>query len=191
MISMHKSIIIALVGFTPLMPLSAQADFLDSLFGQSDPPSQASNVEARAPRPHGKHGRMVKQSHRANRKVQASSDKGSSVPSDVLVRQKTTGLLEDASLRQGDAVMTKYGIRVFSGKAGPHHKMEEFMSLRRVHHLKKEARVVLTAIDNAAHRDVGRNRNALDLLTGRSASEAVERRPSFTDPHASVRYVGP
>lgn len=105
--------------------------------------------------------------------------------------QKTTGLMDDRTLRSGDAVMTKEGLRIFTGEQAAHHEKDEFVALRDAPHGKKGARLVLAAIDDAARLDVGRDRRA-ELHTGRSVSTAdVERRPSFTEPDVSVRYVGP
>ena len=185
--------VLAGVSALTLMPLSADAGFFENLFGASDSQSQAPAADSQGPMTGGKRRADVTGRAHTRRihQAKATSDKNSGATSDKPVLQSTTGLLEDPSLRDGDAVMTKKGIRIFNGKAGLHHQVEQFLPLQRANHLKKGARVVLAAIDEATHRDIGRNRNASVSVTGRSVSTAADRRPSFTDPNVDVRYVGP
>ena len=185
--------VLAGVSALTLMPLSANAGFFENLFGAPDTQSQAAAADSQGPATGGRRrADVIGRAHtRHVRRAKAASDTNSTTASDKPVLQNTTGLLEDPSLRDGDAVMTKKGIRIFNGKAASHHQIDQFLPLQSAHHLKKGARVVLAAIDEATHRDVGRNRNASVSVTGRSVSTAGDRRPSFTDPNVDVRYVGP
>jgi hypothetical protein len=103
------------------------------------------------------------------------------------------GLMDDDSLREGDAVMTHFGIRVFTGDSGRHHRAEDFASLSSIKVISKRARSALLAIDS---RQSSAGQVAVlqpDVLTGRSVAEPqVEAGAMITDPKGNtVRYVGP
>lgn len=102
------------------------------------------------------------------------------------------GLMDDDSLREGDAVMTQSGIRVFTGASGRRHRAEDFASLSDLRSLPKQARSALLAID--AHRsEVGSRLVEVTLVTGRSAAEPqIAAGALITDPKGNtIRYVGP
>ncbi|WP_139223458.1 hypothetical protein [Methylocapsa palsarum] len=100
-------------------------------------------------------------------------------------------LLDDESLREGDAVMTHSGIKVFTGDAGPHHKIDDFALVRDAG-IPKRARKALLAMDpyrtGSSALPV-----AAGLTTGRSAAEPlVAPGAMIVDPKGNnVRYVGP
>ena len=96
--------------------------------------------------------------------------------------QPAPGLMDDGSLREGDAVMTYFGIRVFTGSSGPHHKAEDFATLSDLKRIPKQSRSVLFAID--AHRSAPGSASAeATMVTGRSAAEPqVAEGALITDP---------
>ena len=176
-----------------LMSVGAKADFFESLFGAAPAPAPA--VAAAPAEParkaiHRSRRRAVveihERHHRGQFKVAATEPAPKITDSP---RQKTTGLMDDRTLRAGDAVMTRDGLRIFAGDEADHHEPHDFVPLGAARHERKNVRVALLAIDDAARLDIGRVRS--DLQAGRSVSVLVERRPSFTNANATVRYVGP
>lgn len=98
-------------------------------------------------------------------------------------------LLDDDTLREGDAVMTHYGIKVFTGDAGPHHQIDDFILASQAGHISKRARKALLAMDPFRSGSDAEPR----LTTGRSVAEpAVSAGDLIVDPKGkSIRYVGP
>jgi hypothetical protein len=104
------------------------------------------------------------------------------------------GILDDDSLREGDAVMTHLGIKIFTGASGQHHKSGDFVSLAQTKKVSKRDLTALLAID--AHRSSGESAPATapsPIVTGRSvADSAVAAGEMITDPKGrAIRYVGP
>ena len=58
-----------------------------------------------------------------------------------------TDLMDDESLRRGDAVMTPTGIRIFIGSSGDHHEPEDFRKPSEIKGLSKTERKALAALD--------------------------------------------
>jgi hypothetical protein len=103
------------------------------------------------------------------------------------------GLMDDDSLREGDAVMTHFGIRVFTGDSGRHHRAEDFSSLSNIRAISKQARSALLAIDSRQSAPGQVAALQPDVVTGRSVAEPqVEAGAMITDPRGNtIRYVGP
>jgi hypothetical protein len=95
-------------------------------------------------------------------------------------------LMDDQSLRPGDAVMTPTGIRIFIGSSGNHHEPDDFRKLSEIKGLPKRERKALAALD-------GQGSGTDEMATGRSASELkLVFGETIIDPQGrSVRYVGP
>jgi hypothetical protein len=100
-----------------------------------------------------------------------------------------TDLMDDESLRRGDAVMTPAGIRIFIGSSGNHHEPDDFRKLSEIKGLPKVERKVLAALDAQGSGTDGKP----SMATGRSASERkLVFGETIIDPHGrSIRYVGP
>jgi hypothetical protein len=100
-----------------------------------------------------------------------------------------TDLMDDDSLRRGDAVMTPNGIRIFIGSSGDHHDPEEFRKPSEIKGLSKVERKALAALDAQGSGTDGKP----GLATGRSASEhKLVFGETVIDPRGrSIRYVGP
>ena len=113
------------------------------------------------------------------------------------VRQKTTDLMHDKTLRPGDAVVTKSGIKVYDGSYTSHHDWDQFVSLNDADMAPKEKQALVamdpTKVDPLAN---------APLREGRSSSESSSKVVSdglpitkgfkVTDARGnSVRYVGP
>ena len=113
------------------------------------------------------------------------------------VRQKTTDLMHDRTLRPGDAVVTKSGIEVYAGAETARHSMSQFVSLDDADISSKDKQK-LSALD----RTQVASSSVEVLREGRSASDGSSRVVSdgvpvtkgfkVTDANGkSVRYVGP
>jgi hypothetical protein len=100
-----------------------------------------------------------------------------------------TDLMDDDSLRPGDAVMTASGIRIFIGSSGDHHEPEDFRKPSEIKGLPKRERKALAALDAQGTGMDGKP----GMATGRSASELkLVLGETIIDPHGrSIRYVGP
>jgi hypothetical protein len=100
-----------------------------------------------------------------------------------------TDLMDDESLRRGDAVMTPTGIRIFIGSSGDHHEPEDFRKPSEIKGLPKRERKALAALDA---QDSGTDGKP-GMATGRSASELkLVFGETIIDPQGrSIRYVGP
>ncbi len=100
-----------------------------------------------------------------------------------------TDLMDDESLRRGDAVMTPTGIRIFIGDSGDRHSPEDFRKPSEIKGLSKVERKALAALDAQGSGTDGK----LGMATGRSASERkLVFGETIIDPQGrSIRYVGP
>jgi hypothetical protein len=100
-----------------------------------------------------------------------------------------TDLMDDESLRRGDAVMTPTGIRIFIGSSGNHHDPEDFRKPSEIKGLSKVERKALAALDAQGSGTDGKP----GMATGRSASERkLVFGDTIIDPQGrSIRYVGP
>jgi len=100
-----------------------------------------------------------------------------------------TDLMDDESLRRGDAVMTPTGIRIFIGSSGDHHDPEDFRKPSEIKGLSKVERRALAALDAQGSGTDGKP----GLATGRSASEhnLVFGETIIDRQGRSIRYVGP
>jgi hypothetical protein len=100
-----------------------------------------------------------------------------------------TDLMDDESLRPGDAVMTPSGIRIFVGSSGSHHEPDDFRKLSEIKGLPKRERKALAALDAQGSGTDGKPA----MATGRSASERkLVFGETIIDPQGrSIRYVGP
>ncbi len=99
-----------------------------------------------------------------------------------------TDLMNDESLRRGDAVMTRAGIRIFVGSSGEHHEPEDFRKPSEIKGLPKRERKALAALDARSSTD-----GKPGMVMGRSASEPkLVFGETIIDPQGrSIRYVGP
>ncbi|MGH6835956.1 MAG: hypothetical protein ACREC9_10505 [Methylocella sp.] len=100
-----------------------------------------------------------------------------------------TDLMDDESLRRGDAVMTPTGIRIFIGSSGDHHEPEDFRKPSEIKGLPKRERKALAALDAQGSDTEGKR----SMVTGRSASELkLVFGQTIIDPQGRpIRYVGP
>ncbi len=103
--------------------------------------------------------------------------------------QAPVDLMDDDSLRPGDAVMTASGIRIFTGDSGTPHEPRDFRKLSEIKGVSKRERKALAALDAQGSGPDGES----DMATGRSASELkLVFGETIIDPQGrSIRYVGP
>ena len=173
-------------------PSIAHAGFFDFLFGQPERPAVrpyepypnglpywgTEGFRRRADRGFHRHGHKLM----GRRKVVVADNHpvGPLAPTD---------LMDDDSLRPGDAVVTPSGIRIFIGSSGSHHGSEDFRKPSDIKGLPKRERKALAALDA---QDSGTDGKP-GIATGRSASELkLVFGETIIDPQGhSIRYVGP
>lgn len=137
----------------------ARAGFLEDLFGvfsgEQRPAASAANAGRQAVR------RASSLSYMPRRKARLASDgpatRGPEAKSGLCyaVRPQAPDLtqpdaiLHDATLREGDSVMTAQGLRVFQGGSACPHKESDFLALADARDVPKAKRGALVAIEKA------------------------------------------
>ena len=165
------------------VPRPAHAGFFEQLFG-IQPQQSAPTYEPQpaAPEPYSV---PSYRNHPVKKRVAVES---------TPVRQKTTDLMHDASLRPGDAIMMKDGIHVFEGGHARQHDDTDFVALDNDRDLSKPERARLIATD-VTRNDPLLLRTTPDVIaSGRSAAVAnpISKGYRITDARGkSLRYVGP
>ncbi len=156
------------------IPVPANAGFFDFLF----PPQPQVVTPYYAPS-------YERQPHKKVVKIHPKIVVGKTHPT---LQHVVSSVMEDESLKNGDAVMTEDGLRIFTGSRGSRHSSEDFARLSDIKKgLSKAQRSALLAIDAKGRAP------APALLDGRSiADPAPARGESITDPKGvKIRYVGP
>ncbi len=108
---------------------------------------------------------------------------------------KSADIMNDETLRDGDAVMTEKGLRIFAGSAASEHRAKDFASLEEIKGLTPTQQSALAEVDAPHKQDTAQ----LDTIqtqppaTGRSTvSETAHAWKWVRDPKgAMLRYVGP
>jgi hypothetical protein len=178
-------------------PASAQAGFLDQLFGPLfRPPAYGyQDYHPWGARP-GYRRRWHHLGHHYGRNsafrerfiVIERSDEAEERQEPV-ERQKPVDIMKDDSLQWGDAVMTEAGIRVFVGDSDDSHGPEDFRRPSEVRGLSKVERRALVALEaKGSASDVTGS-----IVTGRSAAGSeITAGKMITDAKGrTIRYVGP
>ncbi len=184
------SLAIALAAGTALAPASAHAGFFDELFGGGAPAPQPQQVQ-----PDGggytydqlnQGYQAIPRAPRAKKKVAAAVDRKP-------VLQKTTDIMSDKTLRPGDAVMMKSGVHIFAGDTDAHHDSSDFVALDTAHHVSKDQKGQLVALDVAHRAPMDYAASTTTMLEGRSVGgRAISEGYKITDARGrSIRYVGP
>lgn len=211
----HRRLRIALwaVGAVPgiAFPSIAQADFFDFLF--PPPAVQATHPSIAGPGhrfPHGGngpgfrrrvghaiHGREqvghVFHGHEHKFAVRRKLLHADKTDHEVVGPQAPVDLMDDDSLRHGDAVMTQTGIEIFVGHSSDHHRPEDFRKISEIKKLSKRERSAFAALDASNLNNGGQTSSNPGAVTGRSASEnQLTAGETITDPNGrTIRYVGP
>ena len=169
------------------VPATAQAGFLEQLFGGGQPSAPAyRSAPSYESESSGQYGYSVPsyRPHHAKKRVAADGSAG---------KQKTTDLMHDASLRPGDAVMMKDGIHVYEGDRALTHASQDFVALDGADVSRKQ-KELLAEVD-VMHNDPLRGPiAATGLASGRSAAVATPINAGYkiTDARGKpMRYVGP
>lgn len=169
-------------------PASAQAGFLEDLFGslfQPPPAYRDSPAWGAGGFRHRAHPWRHKSGHKsaARKKIIAAAKPDTAGP------QQPVDIMADKSLRKGDAVMTQSGIRIFVGQSGDRHEPDEFRKPSEVKGLSKSARKSLAVLGPG---DAAPPVPA-SIVTGRSATgRAITAGEIITDAKGkTIRYVGP
>ena len=163
------------------MPASpASAGFFDFLF----PPAQPAMPIYR-PAPHFVHHRIAHVEH--HKKKVAAAPRHRIDEAKHLVAPIAVDVMDDETLRDGDAVMTAEGLRIFIGSERPHHTQDDFASVSDAEALSRRKRTALLAVAGA--REAGQS----TLVAGRSAAEpGLSAGVPIVDARgAKIRYVGP
>ncbi len=169
------------------IPGTAQAGFLDQLFGgsQQSAPSYGS-VPSYGYDSGEQRGYAVPsyRAHRPKKRVAADGNAG---------KQKTTDLMHDASLRPGDAVMLKDGIHIYEGERASAHDNSDFVALDQADVPNKQ-KELLVAVDVTRNDPLRGPISPNALASGRSAAVATPINAGYkiTDARGKpMRYVGP
>lgn len=175
-----------LLSSASFVPGTAQAGFFDQLFGAPAPRQVEPTYESQpAPGPAAPFpGQDAAPPPRLKKKT--------AVREVMPVRQKTTDLWHDKTLRVGDAIMMKDGLHVYNGPEAAHHSSKEFPPIGQARSVPAAQRLALAAIDTTRS-DVSATAPA-GLSSGRSAATGTPISKGFkiTDARgASIRYVGP
>lgn len=180
-----------------VFPGAARAGFFDFLFGQPPQTQAVRHYEANPGQMPGQWGAGQGFHQGANRRVHRHERKaaghGKLIVADRIdhpVRPPLpVDLMDDDSLRKGDAVMMPAGIRIFAGHSGDHHEPEDFRKLSEIKGLPKRERNALAALDAQGSGAGGKP----GLASGRSASELkLVPGETVTDTQGrAIRYVGP
>lgn len=183
-------VVLAGLALTVALPRPANAGFFDFLFGQSGTGWNpfAPNQGQVAPQSQAVPStRKHKTAHARPRPTFEDKARRSGV------HQPSPDLMDDASLRDGDAVVTPRGIRIFTGASGAHHGPEDFASLSEIKGLPGPKRSALAEIDATYLARGPAPARKPESATGRSAvGPRVEAGTMLTDPKGrTIRYVGP
>jgi hypothetical protein len=162
----------------------ASAGFFDFLFAPARPVEPAMPVYRRPPRFF--HPRLAHVEHH-RKKVAAVHPHKIIEAKTHPVAGRVVDLMDDDSLKNGDAVMTADGLRVFVGDEGPHHSEGDFVKISETDGLSKRERGALLAVD------AGHEGDRAALVTGRSAADmGISAGAPMVDPRGhKIRYVGP
>jgi hypothetical protein len=187
-VSRHVSPALALIfaAGVAVSPTTASAGFFDQFFGggASSQPSQPTYDFGSQPQ-NGAPGGVGTQP-RLRKKV---------VHREVApVRQKTTDLLHDKTLRPGDAIMMKDGVHIYSGPETAKHTTKQFVPIASARYLPSHEKAALVALDTTQVSPTNISDGGNTLASGRSAAVGTPISDGFriTDARgASIRYVGP
>ncbi len=179
-------------------PASAQAGFLDELFGQLFRPPVYKSYPPRPPwaAPPGYRHRQHRFGSGAllygwarGRFIPVERPDDAEEDEQRAERQQPTNIMEDESLRRGDAVMTEAGIRIFVGHSGDSHGPGDFRRPSEVRGLSKVERKALAALDPQGPA----TEISAGTVTGRSAADPkIAIGEMITDAKGrAIRYVGP
>ncbi len=107
-------------------------------------------------------------------------------------RHGPVDLMNDESLQDGDAVMTRAGIRIFVGDSSEHHKLTDFKKISEIKGLSKRERSALADLDTPGSNSYAKNGKP-EIVTGRSVKDSsLAPGEMIIDPKGrSIRYVGP
>ena len=163
------------------LPGAAHAGFFDDLFGGARAPAEPTyNYDAPI-----SSDPIPFEIRRPRRKV---------VQDDKPVLQKTTDIWHDKTLRDGDAVMMKDGLHVYSGSEGARHVASDFPRLDRSDDVSRKQKMALLAMDGTRNDPLTSGAAPDTIASGRSAAVAspVVAGYAITDARGkAVRYVGP
>lgn len=195
--SMMIAVVAVSLGQGIVFPGVAHAGFFDFLFGQPPRAPAVRLYEAYPGQMPGQWGTGQGFHQGANRGFHSHERKAArrgklivADRTDHPVRpQAPVDLMDDDSLRKGDAVMTPAGIRIFSGHSANRHAPEDFRRPSEIKGLSKLERKALAALDVQGSGAGGK----AAMVAGRSAAErTVTVGETITDPNGrTIRYVGP
>ena len=116
------------------------------------------------PAPHFLHHRIAHVEHH-KKKVAAAPRHRVAEAKAHPVAPGTIDVMDDDSLKRGDAVMTAEGLRIFIGSEGSHHTQDDFASVSETEGLSRRKRSALLAVD------AGHAGEQPGVVVGRSAAE--------------------
>ena len=157
------------------LPEAAQAGFFEQFFGGSAEPQSSIGADQPQSRPH-----FRRQIHRVMRTF-----------SDKPILQTPTDIMHDPTLRPGDAVMMKSGIKVFTGHRSVSHDQNDFTPLDEVRHIKPRERIALALLDIKHDNPLTKLRLPASGRSSFVARPIVVNVEDIDEIHRTIRFVGP
>jgi hypothetical protein len=99
--------------------------------------------------------------------------------------------LDDPTLRNGDAVMTPDGLRIFTGSENWDHNPADFAKLTDITGLSQPERTKLASVEKQGPETSWQSISHLQLQTGRSVAAATDQVLVKGPNGRKIRYVGP
>ena len=159
---------------------AANAGFFDFLFAPPQPAQTVVPVYRPAPHFH---------YHQPKRKVVSRHAKFADDRTHPSPGRVVSSVMDDDSLKDGDAVMTRDGIRIFTGASGAHHSSADFAKISEFKHLSSQKRTALLVLDAGS---AGAGPSSA-LVAGRSVGDSgLSAGEMIIDSRGNrIRYVGP
>ena len=168
------------------LPGTARAGFLEQLFGGApeSAPQAAPAPSYQYDQPSSFQEAPVR--HRAKRKV---------IVDEKPKLQKPNDLMHDVTLQNGDAVMTKGGLQIYTGEDGDgRHSKADFVALDEVSGMPKQEHKALVAMDTMRNDPLRGALSPDTIASGRSAAVStpiVSGHEIVDAAGKKVRYIGP
>ena len=176
-VSLQHIVAVLILVSCSLAPSVANADFLQQLFGIVSPP-----ITGDVPLTVNRRHTVPRRPHSARRRIAEHQPSRLANNSDGRPQlQQPVAILRDRTLHQGDALMAKDGIRIYSGPASATHDASEFLPLAQAH---------VTSAQRKQLMELDASKRSLPTRPGIVASKtSILVRAAQTA--GKIRFVGP
>jgi len=163
---------------------TAQAGFFDELFGQERSPQAAPLWPPEDTLPPVKSHRQGSSHHHIVNLAQQ-------IPGAWPQGSAWEVFLHDPTLKNGDAVMTPDGLRIFTGSEEWDHAPDDFAKLSDIAGLPQGERKRLASVERQGPEINWRSISETELQTGRSVAQSSAIETVLDSKGRNIRYVGP